>query len=350
MPLDRRDPPPLALTMGDPAGIGPEITLSLWRQRQRGDNTGFVLLACPALMAERARQMGIDVAIVEVDPTERRPIPAGALAVAPLSNPVNARPGRPDHADAAAIIESIERAVGLTLAGDTAAVVTNPIAKSQLYHAGFAFPGHTEFLAALASRHAGAPLRPVMMLAGPQLRVVPATIHIPLRQVPDQLTAAGIIETAEIVAADLDRRFAIARPRLAFAGLNPHAGEAGALGHEDAEIIAPAIAALRAKGVDAFGPLPADTMFHNRARQGYDAALCMYHDQALIPAKALDFDDTVNVTLGLPFIRTSPDHGTAFDIAGKGLARSDSLGAAMRLAGQLAAPMHETAGGLHGGD
>ena len=338
MPQDRPDPVPLALalTMGDPAGIGPEITLSIWQETQRHRNTDFVLLACPALMADRAHRMGIEATIVEVDPADRRPPQPGMLAVAPLDNPVKGQPGRPERKDAPAIVESIERAVEWTLAGDTAAVVTNPIAKSQLYDAGFEFPGHTEFLGALATRHLGTPVRSVMMLAGPKLRTVPVTVHIPLKQVSERLTIEAIVETAEIVAAELADRFAIARPRLAIAGLNPHAGESGALGAEDAEIVAPAIAVLKAKGIDAMGPVPADTMFHDRARQAYDAALCMYHDQALIPAKALDFDETVNVTLGLPFIRTSPDHGTAFDIAGKGLARADSLGAAIRMARQLA--------------
>jgi 4-hydroxythreonine-4-phosphate dehydrogenase len=215
-------------------------------------------------------------------------------------------------------------------------VVTCPIAKKTLYEAGFAFPGHTEFLAALAEKATGEKALPVMMLAGPELRTVPVTIHIPLAEVAERLTGEAIFATGRIVAKALAERFGIARPRLAVAGLNPHAGEAGAIGREDEEVVRPAVEALRAEGIEAFGPLPADTMFHPRARAGYDAALCMYHDQALIPAKMIGFDEAVNVTLGLPFIRTSPDHGTAFDIAGTGKARPDSLIAALKLAHDMA--------------
>ncbi len=223
--------------------------------------------------------------------------------------------------------------------GHAGAVVTNPIAKSVLYAAGFAHPGHTEFLAHLSADGGPVP-RPVMMLWCEELAVVPVTIHIPLREVPSQLTQSAIVETGRIVAAGLRERFGIAAPRLALSGLNPHAGESGALGSEDAEIVAPAVAALRELGIDASGPYPADTMFHARARAGYDAALAMYHDQALIPIKTIAFDDGVNVTLGLPFIRTSPDHGTAFDIADRGIARPDSLCAALRLAARMAAATH----------
>jgi 4-hydroxythreonine-4-phosphate dehydrogenase len=256
----------------------------------------------------------------------------------PLENRLAERPGRPDPASAAGIVESIERAVADCLSGRASAVVTNPIAKKPLYEAGFRFPGHTEFLGHLAERATGKPCLPVMMLAGPTLRTVPVTIHVPLAEVPGLLTTALIVSTARVVAADLASRFGIARPRLAVAGLNPHAGEDGGMGSEDIRVIGPAVAALRAEGIEAFGPLPADTMFHREARAGYDAAICMYHDQALIPVKTLAFDETVNVTLGLPFVRTSPDHGTAFDIAGRGAARPDSLIAALRLAATLAAP------------
>jgi 4-hydroxythreonine-4-phosphate dehydrogenase len=216
--------------------------------------------------------------------------------------------------------------------GWAAAVVTNPINKDALYRAGFSHPGHTEYLAELA----GTGERAVMMLACPQLRVVPVTIHLALRRAVEQLSRAAIVHAGRVAHQALIRDFGIAAPVLAVAGLNPHAGEAGALGREDIDIIAPAVAELRARGIDARGPLAADTMFHAAARAGYDAALCMYHDQALIPVKTLDFDGAVNVTLGLPFIRTSPDHGTAFDIAGKGVARPDSLIAALRLAAQMA--------------
>ncbi len=224
-----------------------------------------------------------------------------------------------------ATLKAIETAVSLTLAKRTSAVVTNPIAKSVLYQAGFGFPGHTEFLADLAAKQSGEQIRPVMMIAGPKLRVVPVTIHIPFRDVPTVLTQALIEETCRIVERDLRLRFGIESPRLAVAGLNPHAGEDGTMGLEDRDIIHPATIQLRKDGIDAFGPLPADTMFHDAARQRYDVAICMYHDQGLIPAKALGFDDSVNVTLGLPFIRTSPDHGTAFGIAGQGIANDRSL-------------------------
>lgn len=350
MAPDDHHPAPLALTMGDPSGIGPDITLSMWQRRPTPDEQRFVVHACPSLFFDRARALGLTIDIVEVDPWEATTLPTEALAIAPLSNAVNAVPGEPDSRNAAAIIESIERAVGLAIAGKAAAVVTNPIAKAQLYNAGFTFPGHTEFLAELGTRHGGKPVKPVMMLAGPRLRAVPVTIHIPLRDVPNRLTTDEIVATAEIVAADLKGRFGIAEPRLALAGLNPHAGESGALGHEDENVIAPAVAHLKALGIAATGPQPADTMFHTSARRQYDAAICMYHDQALIPAKALDFDDTVNVTLGLPFVRTSPDHGTAFDIAGSGLARADSLIAAMRLARSLTSgrePAESASDGRH---
>ncbi|HEY1943836.1 MAG TPA: 4-hydroxythreonine-4-phosphate dehydrogenase PdxA, partial [Roseiarcus sp.] len=240
-----------------------------------------------------------------------------------------------DAAFAAATIESIERAVGYVRSGEARAIVTNPIAKATLYAAGFRFPGHTEFLGELAAAW-GAPAQPVMMIWSPLLAVVPVTIHIALSEVPKQLTRELIVSTARIAAADMVRRFGLARPRLAIAGLNPHAGEGGAMGREEIEIIAPAIAELRADGLDVSGPLPADTMFHPAARARYDVALTMYHDQGLIPAKTLAFDSGVNVTLGLPFVRTSPDHGTAFDIAGKGVANPASLIEALRLAARLA--------------
>ena len=217
------------------------------------------------------------------------------------------------------------------------AIVTNPVAKNVLYRSGFAEPGHTEFLARLAAEATGKTVRPVMMLWSRELAVVPVTIHLPLREVAKAITTDLIVETGRIVARDLAARFAIRRPRLAVAGLNPHAGEEGAMGEEDAAIVAPAVGQLRAEGIDAIGPLPADTLFNESARAAYDVALCMYHDQALIPIKTLAFDHAVNVTLGLPFVRTSPDHGTAFDIAGSGRADPSSLIAALVLAARLAA-------------
>lgn len=296
----------------------------------------FYLLADPQLVAARARQVGASIEIAETTPAQAARIFSRALPVVPLSARFIDSPGRPDPANAAGTVEAIDRAVSDCLAGRAAAVVTCPIAKKPLYDAGFRFPGHTEYLAHLASLHTGREVMPVMLLAGPDLSTVPVTIHIALADVPKTLTTAMIVATARITAADLTNRFGIASPRLAIAGLNPHAGEGGAMGTEDERIIRPAIDILRAEGIDAFGPLPADTMFHARARAGYDAAICMYHDQALIPAKALAFDEAVNVTLGLPFIRTSPDHGTAFDIAGKGVVRADSLIAALKLARRLA--------------
>ena len=317
----------LALTSGDPSGIGPEIAAAAWRRRHEDAVPPFYLLGDPALMRARAP----DVRLALVEPREAANVFSEALPVVPLKAGFTDAAGLPDTANAAGIIEAIERAVADVAAGRADALVTCPIAKKPLYDAGFAYPGHTEFLGHLAG---GA--RPVMMLAGPSLRAVPVTVHIALAEVPRRLTSEAIVETAVITARDLSRKFAVARPRLAIAGLNPHAGENGAMGREDEEIVRPAVEALRARGIDARGPLPADTMFHARARATYDAAVCMYHDQALIPAKALAFDETVNVTLGLPFIRTSPDHGTAFDIAGKGVARPDSLIAALKMARAMA--------------
>ncbi|QRM54878.1 4-hydroxythreonine-4-phosphate dehydrogenase PdxA [Sinorhizobium sp. BG8] len=327
---------PLALTMGDPAGIGPDITLALWSARKELDLPAFLYVGDAAMLVERAAHLGIALVTSKATAEEASAAFAHALPVhdIPLARPAVA--GSPDSANAGAIIEAISTAVELTMAGRTSAVVTNPIAKSVLYDAGFGFPGHTEYLADLAERATGTKLLPVMLLAGPKLKTVPVTIHIPIKDVPSELTEDLIVRTVTTTAADLRDRFGIAAPRLAVAGLNPHAGEGGALGLEDDAIIRPAIDRLRAAGIDAFGPLPADTMFHDAARATYDVAVCMYHDQALIPAKALGFDDSVNATLGLPFIRTSPDHGTAFALAGAGKAKPDSLLAAIRLAASLA--------------
>lgn len=329
---------PIALTIGDPAGIGPELALSAWSARREKDIPAFYAIADARQLAARAHRLGWTVPIAEIGgPAEAAAAFDDALPLLPLSCGLGENPGRPDAANAAGILESIERAVGDCMEGGAAAVVTNPIAKKVLYDSGFRFPGHTEYLAHLAARATGRPVQPVMMLAGPQLSTVPVTIHVALAEVPSLLTSELIVATARIVAADLRSRFGIARPRLAIAGLNPHAGEDGTMGQEDRTVVKPAVEALVAEGIAAFGPLPADTMFHGEARARYDAALCMYHDQALIPVKTLAFDDTVNVTLGLPFVRTSPDHGTAFDIAGTGKARPNSLIAALKLADRLAA-------------
>jgi 4-hydroxythreonine-4-phosphate dehydrogenase len=323
---------PLALTMGEPAGIGGEIALAAWRRRAEGVPP-FFLLDDPERLAALARGLGWTVPITAIAaPEEAGAAFADRLPVLPIALPRPVHPGHGDAGNAGAVIAAIDAAVGFALAGRAAAIVTNPINKQILYSAGFKHPGHTEYLAELAG---GA--QPVMMLACPGLRVVPVTIHLPLREAAAALTTDAIISTGRITAAGLRRDFAIARPVLAVAGLNPHAGESGALGREEIDIIMPAIAALRGEGIVAEGPFPADTLFHEAARRRYDAVLCMYHDQALIPLKTIDFDGGVNVTLGLPFIRTSPDHGTAFDIAGTGRANPTSLIAALKLAGEMAA-------------
>jgi 4-hydroxythreonine-4-phosphate dehydrogenase len=333
---------PLALSQGDPAGIGPDIALQAFAQRAALALPAFLYVGDPEVLRVRARQIGIDVSIAETDAEGAASVFADKLPVHVIATGSDILAGEPHVANARGTIAAIETAVDLTLSGRTRAVVTNPIAKSVLYEAGFGFPGHTEFLADLAARATGQAITPVMMLAGPKLRAVPVTIHIPIKDVPGALTESIIVETCRIVAADLSRRFGLAHPRLAVAGLNPHAGEGGAIGHEDDDIIMPAIRQLRDAGIDAFGPLPADTMFHDEARSRYDVAVCMYHDQALIPAKALGFDDSVNVTLGLPFIRTSPDHGTAFGLAGTGLAREHSLVAAIRMADAMSLASKDT--------
>jgi 4-hydroxythreonine-4-phosphate dehydrogenase len=321
--------------MGEPAGVGPDVTLAAWSQRSERRLPPFYCLADAALLKDRARSLGLDVPVEQTSPADVASVFPRALPVVPLAASVSAVPGRPDPANAQAVIEAIARAVGDVRAGLASAVVTNPVNKKTLYDAGFRHPGHTEFLGTLSAAWTGEPARPVMMLAGPELRAVPVTIHIPIREVAAALSERLIAETGLIVANDLRRRFGIANPRLAVAGLNPHAGESGAIGDEDERIVRPAVAALNAAGIAATGPHSADVMFHERARAGYDVAICMYHDQALIPAKTIAFMETVNVTLGLAFVRTSPDHGTALDIAGSGKADSSSLAAALRLAAEL---------------
>ncbi|MBN7804784.1 4-hydroxythreonine-4-phosphate dehydrogenase PdxA [Agrobacterium rosae] len=328
---------PLALTQGDPAGIGPDITVVAWAKRKELGLPPFIFIGDPDVIASRANLLGIHTNVVVCEPEQAASIFPDALPVFPIPVGFDVQVGQPHVGTALSTIKAIETAVSLTVEKRTSAVVTNPIAKSVLYEAGFGFPGHTEFLAELANKLTGQVVTPVMMIAGPKLRVVPVTIHIPVKDVPAALTEELIIETCRIIAADLRDKFGIEAPRLAVAGLNPHAGEDGAIGTEDRDIIHPATIQLRKDGIDAFGPLPADTMFHEAARRRYDVAVCMYHDQALIPAKALGFDDSVNVTLGLPFIRTSPDHGTAFGIAGQGIANESSLVAALKMAAEIAA-------------
>jgi 4-hydroxythreonine-4-phosphate dehydrogenase len=332
---------PLALTLGDPAGIGPDIALLAWLAQGHEPVPPFVLLGDPTVLAERADRLGLKVPIAtlgEAEAAEARFAEELPLLPIPVAGGVVA--GRPDPAAAPAVRRSIEQAVRLVERGEARAVVTNPISKAMLFRGGFTFPGHTEYLAALAANGGKTP-HPVMMLAGDGLRVVPVTIHMPLKEVIPALSKELILTTLEITANDLRRYFGIARPRLAVSGLNPHAGEEGALGGEETAIIVPAIEEARARGLDVTGPHPADTMFHAGARATYDAAICMYHDQALIPVKTLAFDRGVNVTLGLPFVRTSPDHGTAFSIAGTGRASPRSLIEALRLADTMARAAEE---------
>jgi len=319
--------------MGDPAGIGGEITLSAW-QRSQDEDHPFYVIDDPKRLRELAESCGISCPIQTIsDPSETFDVFQRALPV--LEHRLNCPqvPGKPEPANASGVIASIERAVADAQASKAAGVVTNPINKQALYEgASFSYPGHTEFLGDLAGVD-----QTVMMLASPMLRVVPVTIHVSLREACEQLSTQSIVATARILNADLKAFFGLPNPRIAVSGLNPHAGEGGAMGREEIEIIAPAIAQLNDLGIAATGPWPADTMFHAAAREQYDVALCMYHDQALIPLKALDFARGVNVTLGLPFIRTSPDHGTAYNIAGLGKADPSSLIEALRVASEMAA-------------
>ncbi len=325
--------PPLALTMGEPAGIGGEITLKAW-EKLRETGPAFVALDDPARLDDIAARLKWRIPIHPVrDMAEGATVFHQALPVLPMHLGTPAVPGKPGPAHAAAVIASIERAVALTRAGEASGIVTNPIQKSNLTAAGFAFPGHTEFLEHLA----GDGSKAQMMLAGRGLRVVLVTIHEPLIKAISRLTTEMIVDAGLRAAASLKSDLGIRNPRIAVAGLNPHAGEDGTIGSEDVRIVAPAVAVLQKVGVRAFGPLPPDTMFTSRARKGYDVALCLYHDQGLIPLKTLDMMGGVNVTLGLPFVRTSPDHGTALDIAGKGMAEASSLIAAILMAAKLAA-------------
>jgi 4-hydroxythreonine-4-phosphate dehydrogenase len=327
----------LALTRGDPSGIGPELALKSWLALHAQESApAFFLIADPDDVAGLVHRFDLPVPIETIEAGgAAAAIFRRALPVLPLRQRAKGALGYPDAADATGTIESIVTGVELIRAGAADALVTNPIAKEVLRRDGFRHPGHTEFLGELALRFFGRKTRPVMLLWSPELAVAPATIHVPLAEVPALLNSELLVETGEIVAADLKNRFAIAEPRLVFAGLNPHAGEAGHMGAEEITIIAPAVAELRRRGIDARGPYPADTLFHKAARKRYDVAIGMYHDQVLIPIKTLAFDTAVNATLGLPFVRTSPDHGTAFDIAAQGIADPTSLIAALRLAARL---------------
>ncbi|HLH10892.1 MAG TPA: 4-hydroxythreonine-4-phosphate dehydrogenase PdxA [Methylovirgula sp.] len=327
----------LALTRGDPSGVGPELALKAWLALHAEEAAPiFFIIADPDHLAGLARRFDLPVPIETVEASEAAGVFGRALPVLPLGHPVKGVLGRPDATDSEGTIRSIEIGVERVHSGQADAIVTSPIAKEVLKRAGFKHPGHTEFLGQLAQRFYGEAARPVMLLWSPELMVVPATIHVPLKRVPQLVDIALLVETGKIVARDLQRRFAIKAPRLAFAGLNPHAGEGGHMGREEIAVIAPAVAELKRLGIDARGPYPADTLFHAAARANYDVAIGMYHDQVLVPIKTLAFDKAVNVTLGLPFVRCSPDHGTAFDIAGEGRADPSSLIAALRLAGRMA--------------
>jgi 4-hydroxythreonine-4-phosphate dehydrogenase len=332
---------PLALSLGDPAGIGPEIIAKAWRAL-RLEGPAFVVIGdANALAAATANGPPIIKRISAADDANAAFESSLPVVDVPLDAPVVV--GQPSRAAASAIVKWIEIGAEMALSGRASALVTAPIAKAPLYEAGFAFPGHTEFLGAIAPPSHSDPWRgPIMMLVAGNLRVSLVTVHHPLARVPALLSHEAIVNAGVVTARALCDDFNIAAPRLVVAGLNPHAGEAGALGQEETQIISPAVEALQALGINASGPHSADTLFHAEARERYDAALCMYHDQALIPVKMLDFWGGVNVTLGLPIVRTSPDHGVGFDIAGRGLARPDSLIAALRLAAQIAANRAKT--------
>lgn len=324
---------PLAVSLGDPAGVGPELIAKAWARRGEVGLAPFFVVGGANVLAAAARSRGLAIQIGQIG----RPEDAGEAfgrALPVLSGDDCAyRPAIPDEAGARLALRSLEHATELALAGGASALVTAPIAKAELAKVGFAFPGQTEFLAdACDVPESDA----VMMLAGPSLRTVPVTVHCALAEVPALLSRELIMRKARVIAKALQRDFGIAAPRIAVCALNPHASEGGRFGDEEARIIAPAIGALRAEGLDVTGPHPADALFTPRARAGYDAALAMYHDQALVPLKALDFDHGVNVTLGLPIVRTSPDHGTAFDIAGQGVADPSAMIAALRMAGEIA--------------
>jgi len=325
---------PIAVTMGDPAGVGGELTIKAWQARSAEKLTPFFAIDD----VTRLKALAPDLPIKEItDPSQALKIFDEALPVLPLELPEAPVLGQLSPKNAHAVIESIQRGVEFCLNKKAGGIVTNPIHKAALYDAGFKHPGHTEFIADLCAAHTGAPITPVMMLAAQDLRVVPLTVHIPLKDVPSAVTKELLFEKVAIIDAALKADFGIKNPRIAIAGLNPHAGEGGSIGLEDQEVLEPAIATLQSEGFAVTGPHPADTLFHEEARAHYDIAIGMYHDQALIPLKTLDFHGGVNMTLGLPIIRTSPDHGTALDIAGKGIANAQSFINALKMAGQVRA-------------
>ena len=324
---------PIVLTMGEPAGVGAEIALKAWMRREELSLPPFFLLDDPRRLARLAEKLNWRVDLAEIDaPADTGQVFDQYLPVLPHPLPGSVLPGAPDPANASAVLSAIEDAAGMVQDGAAAAMVTNPINKAVLYEAGFNHPGHTEYLAELA----GPDAKPVMMLACPGLRVVPVTIHIPLREVAERLDQGEIERVTRTTAHALKSDFGIKNPQIVVAGVNPHAGEGGAMGREEVEIVKPAVEMLKSEGIHVLGPAPADTLFHERMRLTYDAAICMYHDQALIPIKTIDFHNGVNITLGLPFVRTSPDHGTAFEIAGTGVADERSLVAAIHEAAAMA--------------
>jgi 4-hydroxythreonine-4-phosphate dehydrogenase len=323
---------PLVVTMGEPAGIGGELVLKAWLGREKWQTPCFFVVDDPSRLQRLADRLEWHVPIVSIeDPQSAVDVFSSALPVLAQHLPGSSTPGHPDAANAPAVIGAIREATSLVMAGQASAVVTNPINKQVLYETGFTFPGHTEFLAELA----GDASEPVMMLVCPDLKVIPVTVHLALIDAIRALNKSQIVTTVKTAAAAMVRDFGIDRPHLAVAALNPHAGEGGYLGNEEIDVIAPAVAELKAHGLSVSGPTPADTLFHERARQTYDAVICMYHDQALLPAKTIDFSNGVNVTLGLPFVRTSPDHGTAFEIAGTGVADETSFISALSIAAQI---------------
>jgi len=320
---------PIAIAMGDSAGIGPEITAKSWKGRELHSLAPFFAVGDP-----RAIEKVWDGPVARIgDPAEAAGVFTDSLPILSTGDMGEVVPGAPDLDSARCALQSLELAVGLVRSGAASAIVTGPVSKAQLYQIGFPYPGQTEFV---AERCGVADENTVMMLAGPTLRVVPITVHVALAEVPQLISQELIVAKARVTARGLLRNFGIEKPRLAFAGLNPHAGEGGAIGREEIDILAPAIAQLRGEGIDAVGPFSADAMFHARARAGYDAALCLYHDQALVPIKTLHFEDGVNTTLGLPIVRTSPDHGTAFGIAGRDEAHPGAMIAAIRMAAMQA--------------
>ncbi|WP_436355580.1 4-hydroxythreonine-4-phosphate dehydrogenase PdxA [Brevundimonas sp. CEF1] len=333
---------PLIVTMGDPAGVGPEIIARAWpvlatQPGPLAPVVPFAVIGDADVLAAQGAKMGVKVEQV-FSPSDAAAVFGRAIPVLHAPAPAPVTPGQPDPHNAPAVADWIERAVDLTLSGEACGIVTAPIAKAPMYASGFRFPGHTEFIAELTADMPFSGTRgPVMMLTAKDLRACLVTIHVPIDQLPELITADRVMRVARVVHESMKRDFGIAAPRLALAALNPHAGEGGAIGLQEIEVLRPAAAALRAEGLNITDPLPADTLFHDEARARYDATVCLYHDQALIPVKTLDFWGGVNATLGLPIVRTSPDHGTGFDIAGKGIARADSFIAAVRLASEMAA-------------